>query len=384
MATHFDPLELTQDLIKLPSITPIDAGAMDFLSAVLIEIGFKVRRYNFEGIENLYARLGTRAPNFCFAGHTDVVPTGDISKWHFDPFSATIDDKKLFGRGAADMKSAIAAFACAAQKYISQNGEPDGSISLLITGDEEGIAINGTVKLLAAIEAEGEKIDHCIVGEPTCREVLGDMIKNGRRGSINCTITSHGKQGHVAYPDLAQNPIPPLVSFLHKVQSQNLDDGADGFQPSNLEIVTIDVGNSASNVIPQSANAKLNIRFNTNHSGETLSNWLRSIAEEAGAKSGGELQLDIKVSGEPFFTEPSTFTKIIQNATHGLTGILPVLSTTGGTSDARFIKSHCPVCEFGIVGATLHQIDENVEVEDIYKLTEIYKAILLDYFNTKW
>lgn len=384
MANKFDPLILTQELIKKPSVTPIDAGAMDLLSEALAEIGFKVARYVFDDIENLYARFGNNAPNFCFAGHTDVVPTGDLSKWRFPPFSPTVVDGTLFGRGAADMKSAIAAFVCAAQQYIAENGSPKGSISLLITGDEEGVAINGTVKLLAAIEAMGEKIDHCIVGEPTCRETLGDMIKNGRRGSINCTVTSIGKQGHVGYPNLAKNPIPALITFLNQVQNHVLDEGAAGFQPSNLEIVTIDVGNPATNVIPQSAVAKLNIRFNTNHSGESLSVWLKSAAHDVSESFDVELVLDIAISGEPFFTAPSAFTNIIQSATQRLTGILPELSTTGGTSDARFIKNHCPVCEFGIIGATLHQIDENVEISDIYKLTEIYKEILAQYFETKW
>lgn len=384
MAIKFDPLILTQELIKKPSVTPIDAGAMDLLAAALGEIGFNITRYVFDDVENLYARIGNCAPNFCFAGHTDVVPTGDLSKWRYPPFSATVADGTLFGRGAADMKSAIAAFVCAAQQYLSEQGRPEGSISLLITGDEEGVAINGTVKLLAAIEAAGEKIDHCIVGEPTCREALGDMIKNGRRGSINCTVTSIGKQGHVAYPVLAKNPIPALVAFLHQVQHHVLDQGADGFQSSNLEVVTIDVGNPATNVIPQSAVAKLNIRFNTNHSGDSLSAWLHGVASEISKALDGELVLDIAVSGEPFFTAPSAFTNIIQSATERLTGILPELSTTGGTSDARFIKSHCPVCEFGIVGATLHQIDENVEIADIYKLTEIYKEILAQYFDAKW
>lgn len=384
MANKFDPLILTQELVKKPSVTPIDAGAMDLLAEALSSIGFNVSRYAFEGIENLYARFGNNAPNFCFAGHTDVVPTGDLSKWRFPPFSATVADGTLFGRGSADMKSAIAAFVCAAQQYITEHGNPKGSISLLITGDEEGVATHGTVKLLAAIAAAGEKIDHCIVGEPTCRQALGDMIKNGRRGSLNCTITSIGKQGHVAYPNLAKNPIPAIIAFLHQVQNHVLDQGAAGFQPSNLEVVTIDVGNPASNVIAQNAVAKLNIRFNTNHSGESLSVWLRNVAAEAASKTGGELFLDIAISGEPFFTTPSAFTNIIQSATQKLTGTIPELSTTGGTSDARFIKSHCPVCEFGIVGATLHQIDENVEIADIYKLTEIYKEILAQYFEAKW
>lgn len=382
MSNIFDPLFLTQELIKKPSITPIDAGALDLLQDVLDNLGFKTKRYVFEDVDNLYARLGDKAPNFCFAGHTDVVPTGDHNKWSVDPFAAIVKDGVLTGRGAADMKSAIAAFVCAAQKYITEYGAPDGSISLLITGDEEGVATNGTVKLLQAITQEGEKLNHCIVGEPTCPDVLGDMIKNGRRGSINCKVIVNGMQGHVAYPHKAINPIPALVNFLHKVQNHVLDNGADGFQPSNLEIVTIDVGNPASNVIPQSASAALNIRFNTNHTGESLKFWLENIAKDIGQGFKGEIDLQIAISGEPFFTSPSAFTEIIQTAAQKITGILPELSTTGGTSDARFIKNYCPVCEFGIVGATLHKIDENVKVEDIYKLSEIYHEILLQYFKT--
>ncbi len=378
---NIDPVNFTIDLISCPSVTPIEGGALNLLEEVLKDLGFKTKRYVFEDVDNLYARLGDASPNLCFAGHTDVVPTGDLNKWNNPPFEAKIIDGDLFGRGACDMKSAIAAWVAAVQKYLTEIGAPKGSISLLITGDEEGAAINGTRKLLPAIAQDGEKIDHCIVGEPTCPEVLGDMIKNGRRGSINCTINSHGVQGHVAYPTLAKNPIPPLVEVLHLLQSHKLDDGAEGFQPSNLEIVTIDVGNPASNVIPENASARFNIRFNTNHSGNSLKQWIEKSCDDVNARMGAELKPDIAISGEPFFTKPCHFTDIIQDAAMEITGLTPELSTTGGTSDARFIKDYCPVVEFGIVGKTLHKINENVATKDIYALRDIYYKIIEKYFN---
>ncbi len=377
---YIDPLEFTKKLVNIPSITPIDAGALDLLQSELEKIGFICKRYKFEDVDNLYARIGNVAPNICFAGHTDVVPTGEISKWNDPPFIATEKNGNLYGRGTADMKSAIAAFVTACQNYLANNVLM-GSISFLITGDEEGIAINGTKKLIAAIDAEGEKIDHCIVGEPTCPNILGDMIKNGRRGSINTFIISKGQQGHVAYPDKAINPVPALIEFLNIIQNFKLDDGAQGFQPSNLEIVTIDVGNNASNVIPQNASARFNIRFNTNHSGESLKQWIISVRDEVQKNHNAKLELDIVISGEPFFTEPCNFTQLVQDAAFEVTNLIPQLSTTGGTSDARFIKNYCPVIEFGIVGATLHQINENVKIDDIYKLAKIYENILDKYFK---
>lgn len=374
-----DPLDFTKDLIKIPSVTPFDGGALDLLQSKLAQMGFVCKRYVFEDVDNLYARIGTSAPHICFAGHTDVVPTGDLGKWSNPPFEPIEKDGNLYGRGAADMKSAIAAFACAVQNYLSSH-ELKGSISFLITGDEEGAAINGTKKLIAQIDEEGEKIDHCIVGEPTCPHILGDMIKNGRRGSINCTIKVHGKQGHVAYPDKADNPIPALLEILYKLQNHRLDDGAQGFQPSNLEIVTIDVGNPASNVIPSNASARFNIRFNTNHTGEGLKNWIIETRNEVQQKYSAHVELDIAISGEPFFTAPSKFTEIVQDAALEITKHRPLLSTSGGTSDARFIKNYCSVIEFGIVGATLHQIDEHVKIDDIFKLTQIYEKVLERYF----
>ncbi len=381
MQNFFDPIALTQELIKKQSVTPIDDGALDLLQSALEEIGFRCKRYKFEDVDNLYARFGNSAPNFCFAGHTDVVPVGDEGAWSVPPFAGTIKDGVLIGRGAADMKGAIAAFVCAAKDFI-QNNSFDGSISFLITGDEEGIAINGTKKLLAAITQNGEKIDHCIVGEPTCPNILGDMIKNGRRGSLNCHVIANGIQGHVGYPDKALNPIPILVRFLDRIKNHRLDDGAPGFQASNLEIVTIDVGNKASNVIPQSASARFNIRFNTNHSGKSLSEWLEAQRLEVSRELKGELVLNIVVSGDPFFTEPCEFTNIIQTAAQKITGLVPELSTTGGTSDARFIKDYCPVCEFGLVGATIHKTDEQTLTQDILSLKDIYYEILTSYFKT--
>lgn len=381
MTSQIDPLELACALIRKPSVTPADVGALDIVEGALRSLGFWVKRYPFEDVDNLYARLGDAAPNFCFAGHTDVVPTGDVTKWSVDPFEAALKDGVLIGRGAADMKSGIAAFIAATARYLTVNGPPKGSISFLITGDEEGVAINGTKKLLEAISQEGQRLDHCLVGEPTNPDALGDMLKNGRRGSLNCTVTVTGIQGHVAYPHKAANPVRALVRFLNKVQSRELDDGAQGFQPSNLEIVTIDVGNPASNVIPETATARLNIRFNTAHSGASLSQWLLAEAAAAQESFKGNIALDIRVSGEAFFTQPGLLTDVVQGACEAITGRRPELSTTGGTSDARFIKDYCPVCEFGLVGATMHQIDERVNVADIETLTQIYDRVLQDYFR---
>ncbi len=374
-------IKLCKELIAIPSVTPNDEGAIEFVANELKSIGFTCHFFDFDGIKNLYAQLGTKSPNFCFAGHTDVVPTGDLNLWNSNPFEAFEKDNNLYGRGAADMKTAIIAFIEAVREYLRLNPTNIGSISFLITGDEEGAAINGTKRILPVLSEMGLKIDHCIVGEPTCPKTLGDMIKNGRRGSINTIVTSIGKQGHVAYPEKAKNPIPALIEFLQTLQNHVFDNGADGFQPTNLEIVTIDVGNKASNVIPAKAEARFNIRFNTNHTGESLKQFIETKAQEIAKIHGNEIETDIAISGEPFFTKPSKFTEIIQNAAQKVTGIRPELSTSGGTSDARFIKDYCPVCEFGIVGATLHQINEHVLIEDIIKLKDIYHEILIHYFE---
>ena len=381
MRISIDPVQLACDLIRKPSVTPADMGALDIVQQALESLGFWVRRYQFEDVDNLYARLGTTAPNFCFAGHTDVVPTGDVTQWSVDPFEAALKDGVLIGRGAADMKGGIAAFIAATARYLSLNGPPKGSISFLITGDEEGIAINGTKKLLAAITAEGEVLDHCLVGEPTNPDAMGDMLKNGRRGSLNCKVTVTGIQGHVAYPHKAANPVRAMIGFLDTIQSHVLDTGAQGFQASNLEVVTIDVSNPTSNVIPEAATARFNIRFNTAHTGASLSTWLQEQAAIANQGFNGRIALDIMVSGEAFFTQPGVLTDVVQNACEAITGRRPELSTTGGTSDARFIKDYCPVCEFGLVGATMHQINERVVIADIETLTQIYERVLTDYFG---
>jgi succinyl-diaminopimelate desuccinylase len=376
-----DPVPFAQALIRSPSVTPRDAGALDTLQRALEALGFMVKRYPFGEVDNLYARLGDQRPNLCFAGHTDVVPEGDMSAWSVDPFAAEIEDGILIGRGASDMKGAIAAFVAATARQLGVSGPPPGSLSFLITGDEEGPAVDGTKRLLEAITAEGEVIDHCIVGEPTNPLAMGEMIKNGRRGSLNAWITVKGTQGHVAYPHRAANPIRPLIAFLDVVQSRVLDDGAPGFQPSNLEVTTIDVGNPTTNLIPAEAKARLNIRFNTAHSGQSLSDWLTQEAKRAGEGFGGTVSIDVKVSGEAFFTAPGAFTSLIQSASESVTGRVPELSTTGGTSDARFIRNYCEAVEFGLVGETMHQVDERVTVADIETLTQIYERVIAGYFS---
>jgi len=379
-----DPVEFAAALIKRPSVTPADAGALDTLQHELEGMGFVCKRYPFgEGaarVDNLYARLGTQAPNFCFAGHTDVVPAGDIAKWAMDPFAGQVENGQLMGRGAADMKGAIAAFVGALSELLSSGWSPDGSISFLITGDEEGPAINGTKKLLFAIEQEGEKIDHCLVGEPTNPTEMGEMVKNGRRGSFNADITVTGRQGHVAYPHRGINPVPTLLGVLGMLQSRHLDDGSEFFQPSNLEITTVDVGNPTENMIPETARARFNIRFNVAHSGASLTDWVEGILEDAREGFAGTIEIEIRVSGESFLTPPDKLTDILQDATEAVTGRRPELSTSGGTSDARFITNYAPVAEFGLVGATMHQVNERVDVADITTLTAIYKDVLKRYF----
>jgi succinyl-diaminopimelate desuccinylase len=380
---NLDPVDLAQALIRRPSVTPADAGAMDVLQETLEEIGFLCRRIRFGQIENLYARRGTAAPNLCFAGHTDVVPVGDADAWTSGPFQAEIKDGVLTGRGAVDMKSAIAAFAAAAAAVIAREartGVPKGSLSLLITGDEEGVATEGTVKVVQALMAEGERIDHCLVGEPTSSAVLGDMMKVGRRGSVNAWITVEGKQGHVAYPDRAANPIPVLVRLLERLQSHVLDDGYPEFQPSNLEVVDLTVGNPASNVIPARAQARLNIRFNPSHTGETLVRWLKEHCKAAERGFDGRISLRAAISGEAFLTRPGRFTDVAAEAVKAVTGRTPELSTTGGTSDARFIRALCPVIEFGLVGATMHKVDEAAPVQEIRDLARIYERLIDGYF----
>lgn len=375
-----EPVALAQALIRRPSVTPADAGAMAVLEEALSGLGFECRRMRFGEIENLYARYGTAAPNLCFAGHTDVVPVGDEAAWTSGPFAGDIRDGVLHGRGAVDMKGAVAAFAAAAAQAIAA-GEVKGSLSFLITGDEEGVATDGTVKVVEALLAQGEGVDHCVVGEPSSSARLGDMIKVGRRGSLNAWITVEGVQGHVAYPQRAANPIPVLVALLDRLSTHALDQGYPEFQPSNLEVVDLTVGNPATNVIPARAEARLNIRFNPNHTGKSLVDWLAAECAAAEADFGkGKVQLRTSVSGEAFYTAPGAFVEVIARAVQATTGETPELSTSGGTSDARFIRALCPVVEFGLVGATMHKVDECAPVAEIEGLTRAYGEIIRRYF----
>jgi succinyl-diaminopimelate desuccinylase len=374
-----DPIALAQDLIRRPSVTPADAGAMAVLRGTLESLGFTCQPMPFGDIENLYARLGTTGPNLCFAGHTDVVPPGDADTWSTPPFAAAIEDGALTGRGAVDMKSAIAAFVAAIARVLEKGPQP-GSISLLITGDEEGLAEYGTRAVVPALAAAGECIDHCIVGEPSSSALLGDMVKIGRRGSLGAVITIDGVQGHVAYPDRAANPIPVLVRLLQQLQDHRLDAGYEAFQPSNLEITSVDVGNAASNVIPARATARLNIRFNPNHTGAALAAWLREEAAAAGNGFKGEVAVETRINGEAFLTPPGPFTEIVAAAVRDVTGRTPELSTTGGTSDARFIRALCTVVEFGLVGTTMHKANERAPIAEIHALSAIYERLIDGYF----
>ncbi len=375
-----DALSLAQALIRRPSVTPADEGAMDILQRQLEGLGFACRRMKFGDIENLYARRGTARPNLCFAGHTDVVPVGDAGAWTQDPFAGEVKDGVLFGRGAVDMKSAIAAFTAAVAAVVAR-GEPKGSLSFLITGDEEGPALDGTKKVVEALQAEGEIIDHCIVGEPSSAVALGDMVKIGRRGSINAWFTVEGRQGHVAYPQRAANPIPVLVRLLGRLQDRVLDEGYPEFQPSNLEVTTIDVGNPGTNVIPARATARVNIRFNPGHRGADLAAWFQEECRLANEGFDGKVEVKAMISGEAFLTEQGPFTAVIADAVRETTGREPDLSTTGGTSDARFIRSLCPVVEFGLVGTTMHMVDERAPVAEIHDLQKVYERIIGLYFE---
>ena len=378
-ADRTDPLALAQVLIRRPSVTPADHGAMDVLQAALADLGFACRRMTFEGIENLYARRGAAGPNLCFAGHTDVVPVGDEAAWREKPFAAAIRDGVLYGRGAVDMKGAIAAFVAAAARALAK-GEPAGSLSLLITGDEEGAAHDGTRRVVETLQAEGETIDHCVLGEPTSAARIGDQLKIGRRGSLNAWITVEGVQGHVAYPHQAANPIPVLVRLLARLQARILDEGYPRFPASNLEVTTIDVGNPATNVIPARATARLNIRFNPAHDGEALVAWLSDECRQAEAQFAGKVTLDPRLTGNAFITEPGPFVDVCAGAVQDVTGKAPELSTTGGISDARFIRALCPVVELGLVGATMHAVDECTPVAQVEELTAIYERLIARYF----
>ncbi|NQV80028.1 MAG: succinyl-diaminopimelate desuccinylase [Alphaproteobacteria bacterium] len=382
MGSSIDAIELAQAMIRCNSVTPADGGTLDVLQDHLDTLGFTCHRMTFGGagtddVQNLYARLGTLQPNLCFAGHTDVVPVGNGAAWSVDPFAAKIENGKLFGRGASDMKSAIAAFVAACSRHLAAEGAPSGSISMLITGDEEGPAINGTKKVLEWMKARGEIIDACIVGEPTNPDRLGEMIKIGRRGSVTADLTVRGTQGHVAYPHLADNPVTRIVSMLSALASEPLDSGTEHFQPSNLEVTTIDVGNPASNVIPSEAHARFNIRFNDRHTADSLQRWIVEKLDSV----GGAYDLAVQVTGEAFLTPPGPLSDIIARAVKDRLGIDPELSTTGGTSDARFIKDVAPVAEFGLIGSTMHKVDEHVAVADVEALSDIYEDVIGRFFT---
>jgi succinyl-diaminopimelate desuccinylase len=376
-----DPVDLTTRLIRCPSVTPEEGGALTLLEKELNAAGFACARADRGGIANLFARFGPkRHPrSFGFNGHTDVVPVGNAADWSVDPFGAEIRDGQLWGRGATDMKSAVAAFVAAAIGF-TRDTPPDGAIILAITGDEEGAARDGTRALLDWMGKNGEAMSHCVVGEPTCPDRMGEMIKIGRRGSMTAYITARGVQGHSAYPHRAKNPLPVLVRLLDRLAEYPLDSGTDHFDPSTLAITTIDTGNPANNVIPASARATVNIRFNDAHTSASLSDWLSRMAQEAADGTGVTLDMKIDVSGESFYTAPGPFSDLVARAVAAETGVTPVLSTSGGTSDARFIKDHCPVLEFGLVGKTMHQVDERVAIDQITALTAIYRRILTDYF----
>jgi succinyl-diaminopimelate desuccinylase len=369
-----DPLPLAQELIRCRSVTPADGGSQDVLSAALTGLGFTVHRLRYGEIENIFARIGDGGPHFCFAGHTDVVPVG-AANWRDSPFGGEVRDGVLYGRGACDMKGAIAAFVAGVAKYL-ESGKPKGSISFLITGDEEGPAVDGTVKVLDWMKARDQIPDFCLVGEPTCPVQLGDMVKIGRRGSVNFKIEVHGTQGHVAYPHRADNPVHRLVAALQALTAAPIDAGTDWFEPSTLQLTSIDVGNTATNVIPSSARAALNIRFNDKHSGASLIAWVKATI----GRYAERFDVEASISGESFVTKPGPMVDMLRKSIIGATGIEPKLDTGGGTSDARFIANYCPVAEFGLVGATMHQTDERVPVAELRELARIYHDVIAAFF----
>ena len=379
-------LTLAKELIKFPSITPVDAGVMRFLEKKLKKLGFKTKiiefkEKNFKPVKNLYAKLGNTNPNFCYAGHLDVVPPGNIKDWTINPFKPSVKKGHLIGRGANDMKSSIAAFISAVSIFLKNNNSFDGSISLLITGDEEGDAVNGTKKVVDYLKKKKEKISFCLVGEPTNPNKLGEMIKIGRRGSLNGKLIVNGIQGHVAYPQRANNPLTTIVKILDKLKDIKFDNGTKDFQPTNLEVTKINVINNADNVIPGSAEATFNIRFNNKHSSNSIKKRLNKIFKIIAKKNKSSFKIEYRVSGEAFLTKPDTTTFMVQNIIKKITKIKPKLSTTGGTSDARFIRKISPCLEFGLVGKTMHKIDEAVSLKDLKNLTKIYHNILEDYFK---
>jgi len=385
MAT-INELQLAKELIKFPTVTPVDAGIMKFLEKKLKTLGFKTKVLEFrekdsKPVKNIYARLGNKGPNFCYAGHLDVVPAGNLKDWTVNPFKPSVKKGYLIGRGANDMKSSIAAFVSAVSNFVANKRDFNGSVSLLITGDEEGVAINGTKKVVEYLKKKKEKIDFCLVGEPTNPNKLGEMIKIGRRGSMTGRLTIIGIQGHVAYPNRANNPSTALVQILKELKEIKFDNGTKDFQPTNLEITKINIDNFADNVIPGLANAKFNIRFNNKHSSNSIKKKINKIIKNISKKNKSKFKIDYSVSGEAFLTKPNNTTYMIQDIIKKVTKIKPKLSTTGGTSDARFIRKIAPCLEFGLVGKTMHKVDEAVSLSDLKKLTLIYSTILKNYFK---
>ena len=385
MAT-INELQLAKELIKFPTVTPVDAGIMKFLEKKLKTLGFKTKILEFrekdsKPVKNLYARLGNKGPNFCYAGHLDVVPAGNLKDWTVNPFKPSVKKGYLIGRGANDMKSSIAAFVSAVSNFVANKRDFNGSVSLLITGDEEGVAINGTKKVVEYLKKKKEKIDFCLVGEPTNPNKLGEMIKIGRRGSMTGRLSIIGIQGHVAYPNRANNPSTALVQILKELKEIKFDNGTKDFQPTNLEITKINIDNFADNVIPGLANAKFNIRFNNKHSSNSIKKKISKIIKNISKKNKSRFKIDYSVSGEAFLTKPNNTTYMIQDIIKKITKIKPKLSTTGGTSDARFIRKIAPCLEFGLVGKTMHKVDEAVSLSDLKKLTLIYSTILKNYFK---
>lgn len=376
-----DPIQLTADLIRCPSVTPAEGGALVLLEQLLTEAGFTCARADRGGISNLFARWGAKghAKTFGFNGHTDVVPLGDEAAWTMAPFGAEVKDGFMYGRGATDMKSGVATFVAAAIDFVKDT-PPDGAVILTITGDEEAEGIDGTLALLDYMAAEEEAMSVCIVGEPTCPDTMGEMMKIGRRGSVTAWFTVTGVQGHAAYPHRANNPLNAIVRLMDRLASHEIDKGTDHFDASTLAVVTLDTGNPATNVIPAQSTATVNIRFNDLHSGASLTGWLQAEADKVTAEFGVTIEMKVKISGESFITPPGPLSALVAKAVEAETGVLPELSTTGGTSDARFVKNHCPVVEFGLVGRTMHQVDERVEVAQIPQLKAIYARMLKDYF----
>lgn len=376
-----DPAELTAKLVRCASVTPANEGALEILHEMLSDAGFECAWADRGGIKNLFARWGSKGNtrSFGFNGHTDVVPIGNEADWSVPPFGAEIKDGIMYGRGTTDMKSGVAAFAAAAIDFVRET-PPDGSIIMAITGDEEGEADDGTTALLDYMQDHGERMDVCLVGEPTCPETMGDMMKIGRRGSMNAHFRVVGKQGHAAYPHRANNPLTAMVRLMDQLASHELDQGTDHFDASTLAVVTVDTGNPATNVIPATCTAAVNIRFNDLHSGASLTKWLEEQASGIREEFGVQIEVEVKISGESFITPPGPLSDMVSKAVEAETGVTPVLSTSGGTSDARFVKSHCPVVEFGLVGQSMHQVDEHVRVEHIHQLKAIYGRVLRDYF----